>query len=74
MRMNQILGAVVLIAGVVILGFAFNAADAPTEKLSETFTGRYTDRTVLYFVLGAIGIVGGGLLFAFGPRARHPRH
>lgn len=68
MMANRILGAAVLVAGVVALGFAFNATDAPFERVSETLTGRYTNQTMLYFVLGSIAIVGGGLLIAFGPR------
>jgi drug/metabolite transporter (DMT)-like permease len=68
MGMNQILGAVILVVGVIVLGFAFNAADAPVEKVSETLTGKYTDQTMLYFILGGVAAVGGGLLFAFGQR------
>ena len=69
MKMNQILGAVILIVGVVVLGFAFNAADAPAERISETLTGKYTDGTMQYFILGSIAALGGGLLFAFGRRS-----
>jgi drug/metabolite transporter (DMT)-like permease len=68
MGRNQILGAIILVVGVIILGFAFNASDAPVERVSETLTGRYTDQTMLYFLIGGIAAVGGGLLFAFGPR------
>jgi drug/metabolite transporter (DMT)-like permease len=68
MARNQILGAIILVAGVIILGFAFNASDAPMERVSETLTGRYSDRTMLYFLIGGIAAVGGGLLFAFGQR------
>jgi drug/metabolite transporter (DMT)-like permease len=68
MAKNQILGAVILVAGVIILGFAFNASDAPMERVSETLTGRYSDQTMLYFLIGGIAAVGGGLLFAFGQR------
>ena len=70
MGLNRILGAAILVAGVVALGFAFNAADAPVERLSETFTGKYTDNTMTYFILGAIAVVGGGLLIAFGGARR----
>ena len=69
MSLNQILGAVILVVGVVVLGFAFNAADAPVERISESLTGKYTDSTMQYFVLGSIAAIGGGLLFAFGRRS-----
>jgi drug/metabolite transporter (DMT)-like permease len=69
MNLNQILGAVILVVGIVVLGFAFNAADAPVERMSETLTGKYTDSTMQYFVLGSIAAIGGGLLLAFGSRS-----
>jgi hypothetical protein len=68
MGLNRLLGVAILVAGVIALGFAFNAADAPMEKVSETLTGKYTDNTMMYFILGGIAIVGGGLLIAFGAR------
>jgi drug/metabolite transporter (DMT)-like permease len=70
MGLNRLLGAAILVAGVVALGFSFNAADAPVERLSESFTGKYTDNTMTYFILGAIAVVGGGLLIAFGGARR----
>jgi hypothetical protein len=68
MSRNQIIGAVILVLGVIALGFAFNASDAPVERLSETFTGKYTHDTMMYFFVGGLAIVGGGLLLAFGRR------
>ena len=66
MASRQIVGIVALVVGLILLGFGFNAADAPTDRISETFTGRYTDRTMWYFILGAVGVIGGGLLALFG--------
>lgn len=66
---RQILGIVALVVGVVLLGFAFNAADAPVDKISETLTGRYTDRTMWYFVFGTAAVIAGGLVFFFGRRS-----
>jgi len=68
MGLNRILGAAILVAGVIALGFAFNASEAPMEQVSETLTGKYSDNTMMYFVLGGIAVVGGGLLIAFGAR------
>ena len=69
MSRNQIIGAVILVLGVIALGFAFNASDAPVEKISETFTGKYTHGTMMYFFVGGLAIVGGGLLLALGRRS-----
>lgn len=68
MGLNRLLGIAILVAGVIALGFAFNASDAPIEKVSETLTGKYTDNTMMYFILGGIAVVSGGLLIAFGAR------
>lgn len=65
---RQIFGIVALVVGVVLLGFAFHAADAPVDRISETLTGRYTDQTMWYFLLGAAGIIAGGLFIFFGRR------
>jgi hypothetical protein len=69
MTSRQIIGVVALVVGLILIGFGFNAADAPADKISETFTGRYTDRTMWYFILGAIGVIAGGLLAVFGRRS-----
>lgn len=65
---NRILGFVVLAVGVVLVGFGLNASNAPVEQVSSTLTGRFTDSTMWYFILGAAAIVGGGLLAMFGAR------
>ncbi len=68
MEMNRILGAIVFVIGVVLLILAYNATNAPLEELSNTLTGRYSDRTMWYLVLGIAAAVGGGLLATFGNR------
>ena len=66
MRMTQILGAVALVIGLVLLGFAYHASNAPMEQVSEAITGRYTNQTMWYLILGIAAVVGGVLLVAFG--------
>jgi LPXTG-motif cell wall-anchored protein len=68
MSMTQILGAVALVIGLVLLGFAYNAANAPMEQVSEVLTGRYSSQTMWYLILGMAAAVGGVLLIAFGRR------
>lgn len=68
MRMAQILGAVALVIGLVLLGFAYQASNAPMEQVSEAITGRYTNQTMWYLILGIAAAVGGVLLVAFGRR------
>ena len=68
MRMTQILGAVALVIGVVLLGLAYHASNAPMEQVSNAITGRFTDQTMWYLILGIAAAVGGVLLVAFGRR------
>ena len=68
MNMSWIIGLVVLAIGVVLLGFAFHSTNAPMEELSNTLTGRYSNRTMWYFAVGIAAVVGGGLLAVFGRR------
>jgi LPXTG-motif cell wall-anchored protein len=68
MRMTQILGGVALVIGLVLLGFAYHASNAPIEQVSEAITGRYTNQTMWYLILGIAAAVGGVLLVAFGRR------
>jgi LPXTG-motif cell wall-anchored protein len=68
MKPIQILGGVVLVVGVILLGFAYHASNAPLDQLSNTLTGRFTHETMWYLVLGAAAATGGVLLFFFGKR------
>jgi LPXTG-motif cell wall-anchored protein len=66
---NRIIGIVILAVGVVLLVFRMNASHAPIDQLSETFTGRYTQTTMTYLIIGIVAVIGGGLLALRGRRA-----
>jgi drug/metabolite transporter (DMT)-like permease len=66
MRLTQILGIVALVIGLVLLGFAYHASNAPLDQVSDALTGRFTDLTMWYLILGIVAAVGGVLLVAFG--------
>ena len=68
MKPIQMLGVVVFAVGVVLLGFAYHASNAPLDQLSNTLTGRFTNQTMWYFVLGIAAALGGALLALFGKR------
>jgi len=64
----QIIGSVGLVIGAVFLIFAYNGSNAPIDQLSNTLTGRFTDQTMWYLVIGIVGFVGGLLVLLFGRR------
>ncbi len=70
MAMNRLLGLVLLVIGVVLLAFAWNASNAPVDQVTNAVTGHFTDQTMWFVILGAAGVVGGGLLAAFGSSRR----
>lgn len=58
MRSNQILGLVLILVGGVLLYFGFQATETFVEQLHESFTGRFTETTTLYLILGALSTIG----------------
>lgn len=52
---NRMLGIVLLVIGVGLLVVGVNSSNSVADKVSETFTGRFTQATTWY-ILGGIGI------------------
>lgn len=69
MQPARLVGVIVLVIGIILLGFGLNATDAPVDQISETLTGKYTDGTMWYLIAGGAAIVAGGLLALLGQRA-----
>ena len=64
-------GIVLLVVGVVMLIYGVNAAHSLADKLSQTWSGRVTERTTWY-IIGGIGIgLAGVLMAAFGGRGKN---
>ena len=68
MRMTQIAGVAIFAVGAVLLVFAYRSTNAPLEQISETITGRYSNQTMWYLVVGIAAVIGGALLAVFGNR------
>jgi hypothetical protein len=69
MKGNQIIGLLLVAVGLFLLVFGFNASQAPLDQLSETFTGKFRDSTMLYLLGGIVAVVAGGALAMLGRRA-----
>jgi hypothetical protein len=70
MSPQRILGAVLLVVGVILLIVGMNASHSVADRLSSTFTGRLTETTTWYIVGGiGTGLVG-LLMVLFGVRGK----
>lgn len=59
MTQTNILGVLVVVAGAVLLGFAWRASQAPLDQMSQAVTGRFMDRTMWYLLGGVVAVLGG---------------
>jgi len=66
----RILGLTLFVVGIVLVFIGYDASDAPIDQLSDAMTGRFTDRTMWYLIVGGAAAFGGGLLAIFGRGAR----
>ncbi len=57
-----ILGIAVLVLGAVLLGFGYHFSETPVDQISNALTGRYTDNTMWYIIVGIALMIGGGVL------------
>jgi len=66
MNTQRILGIVLLVVGVAVLIYGVNASHSMADRMSDTFTGRFTEATTWYIIGGAASGLLGLLLVAFG--------
>ena len=66
--MIRIIGLVLLVVGVTLLVFGYNASQSVTEQVVEGFTGHFTNQTMWYLIGGIAAIVGGAALSLWGGR------
>ena len=66
--MIRIIGLVLLVVGVALLIFGYNASQSVSEQIVEGFTGRFTKQTMAYLIGGIAAIVGGAALALWGGR------
>lgn len=62
MEMNRILSAVIFATGVVLLGFAYDASNAPLEE----YTSHYSSDTMWFYTIGIAAVIAGGLRSTLG--------
>ena len=60
MNLQRIIGIVLLGVGIVLLIWGLNASDSVADQVSDTFTGRFTDKT-MWLILSGVALGLGGL-------------
>ena len=70
MNPRRLFGIVLLVAGVILLIVGMNASHSVADRLSNTFTGRFTEATTWYIVGGIASAVLGLLMVLVGGRGR----
>ena len=68
MSSQRILGVVILIVGIVLLSVGLHASHSVADRVSDTFTGRFTQATTWYIIGGIAAGAFWLLLVAFGGR------
>ncbi len=59
---NKVLGIALLVIGIILLVFGYNASQSLGEQMAESFTGRFSDQTMWYIIAGAASVVIGAVL------------
>jgi ABC-type uncharacterized transport system permease subunit len=70
MSIFRVIGLVLVVVGMVLLVFGYNASQSVTERVVEGLTGYFTNQTMWYLIGGLAAIAGGAVMaFRAGPRA-----
>lgn len=62
MATNQLVGIILVVLGVVLLYFGWQASQSMADQVSESFTGRFTDNTMWYIIGGAVSLAAGAFM------------
>jgi drug/metabolite transporter (DMT)-like permease len=56
---NKLTGLILTVAGAILLFFGWQSSESLGEQLTETFTGRFTDQTMILIIGGAVCLAAG---------------
>jgi hypothetical protein len=59
---QKVIGLVLFAVGLILLFFGWQSSESVGDRISETFTGRFTDETMLFLIGGVVGVVAGGVM------------
>lgn len=64
----RVIGIVAAVVGAVLLYFGLSGSHSLVDQASQTLTGRFTQQTMVYIILGIVALVGGTLTALVGRR------
>jgi len=70
MTNSRILALVLLVVGLILLFFAYQSSQSVGDQVAEAVTGRFTDSTTWFLIIGAASTVVGAGLLLFGKSDR----
>jgi len=65
MNAQRIIGILLLVGGLAALFYGLNASHSIADRVSDTFTGRFTEATTWYIIGGAAAAIGGAVAAVF---------
>ncbi len=68
---HKIIGIVLLVIGLILLFLAYQSSQSIGDQVTEAVTGRFTDSTIWYLILGAASAAGGVGLLVFSRSTSH---
>ncbi|HEX5791923.1 MAG TPA: DUF3185 family protein [Rheinheimera sp.] len=68
---NRVLAIVLLVVGGLLLFFAYQASESLGEQVTEAVTGRFTDSTTWFLILGVASAMAGVWLLLMGKSAHN---
>lgn len=71
MMSKRVLALVLLVAGLILLFFAYQSSQSLGDQVIEAVTGRFTDSTTWFLILGAASAVAGVVMLLTGRARRH---
>lgn len=71
MTSSRILALVLLVVGLILLFFAYQSSQSLGDQVTEAVTGRFTESTTWFLILGAASSVAGVALLLFGRSANN---
>ncbi len=59
MGSQKLIGIVLIVAGLIMLYFGWQSSQSLGDQVVETFTGRFTEGTMWFLIVGAVATVAG---------------